>query len=92
MNKYTLHVPTINFGYIQTEFDGTAEDAIEEHNRILNLYNGGFGLSRDLFNNCLDEYLNHGTGNTESYTQMSKEQQMVIQEIKKSFARIKSKQ
>lgn len=89
---YKLHIPTIQYGYIEIDFEGSAEEALEEHNRILNLYNGGFGLSRDDFNSCLDEYLSNETGSMEKYTAMSKEQQMVIQEIKKAFKRIKSKE
>ena len=86
--KYTLRIPTVQFGYIETIFEGTAEDAFEEHNRLINLQNGGFGIPRTEFNEALDQYLTDGSGNTETYLKMSKEQQSVIQEIKKSLARL----
>jgi hypothetical protein len=85
---YTLRIPTVQFGYIETQFEGTAEEAFEEHNRLINLHNGGFGLSRDEFNDCLDEYLSENTGSTEMYLKMSKEQQTIIQEIKKALKRL----
>lgn len=92
MAKYILRIPTVQFGYIETEFTGTAEDAFEEHNRLLNLQNGGFGLEQDEFNKALDRYLTDGTGDVNQYTQMSKEQQAIFQAIKRSFKRIKSKE
>ena len=86
--KYTLRIPTVKYGYIETEFEGSAEEAFAEHDRLIALHNGGFGISQDEFNDCLDEYLSKGTGSTEKYLAMSKEQQTIIQEIKKSFKRI----
>lgn len=38
--KYTLRIPTIQFGYIEAHLGtGTPEEAIEEHNRLIELYN-----------------------------------------------------
>jgi hypothetical protein len=90
--NYTLRIPTVQYGYIETIFEGTAEEAFEEHNRLLNLHNGGFGISTDEFNKALDRYLVDGTGDVNQYSQMSKEQQTVFQEIKKSMKRIKNKE
>lgn len=88
MSKYTLRIPTVQFGYIETEFEGTAEEAFEEHDRLNKIHNGGFGISQAEFNKALDRYLVDGTGETQIYTEMSKEQQFVFQEIKKSFKRL----
>ena len=85
--KYTLRIPTVQYGYIETVFEGTAEEAFEEHNRLINLQNGGFGLEVSEFNKALDRYLVEGSGDVNQYTSMSKEQQMVFQEIKKSLKR-----
>lgn len=89
--KSIIRIPTTQYGYIETEFEGTVEETIAEHNRILLLYNGGFGLEPKEFNKALDRYLNEGTGETEVYLKMSKEQQMVFQEIKKSIKRTEAK-
>lgn len=86
--KYTLRIPTVQYGYIETEFEGTAEEAFAEHDRLINIHNGGFGLPKEEFNEALDRYLSDQTGDTDQYLRMSKEQQLVIQEIKKAFKRL----
>ncbi len=89
--KTNIRIPTVQFGYLDFQFEGTPEEAITEHNRILALYNGGFGLEPKEWNKALDLYLEKGEGETEVYMQMSAEQQRVMQEIKKAFARINYK-
>lgn len=92
--KVKIHVPTIEYGFIEAEYDDiSAEDAVSHHNDLLNAYKGNFGLSRDDFNRTLDEFLNTGTvvDGVNIYQQMSKEQQSVFQEIKKSLKRIQAK-
>lgn len=88
---YTLRIPTIQYGYIETHFEGTAEEAFAEHDRLINIHNGEFGIPTKDFNAALDEYLSEGTGTTETYMKMSKYQQTIIQEIKKSLARLNAK-
>lgn len=85
-----LRIPLSQFAFFESEFVGTPEEAVEEHNRILQLYNGGFGLETKEWNSALDEMLNTGSlkNGTELYAQMSKDQQLVLQEIKKSFKRL----
>lgn len=90
--KYTLRIPTVQYGYIETEFEGTAEDALREHDRLIALHNGGFGIPVDDFNYALDKYLVEGTGDVNQYEEMSKEQQTVFQHIKCAMKRIKSKE
>lgn len=85
---YTLRIPTVQYGYIETEFEGTAEEAFAEHDKLIKLHNGGFGIPVSEFNKALDRYLNAGTGDVNQYQDMSKEQQSVFQEIKKSFKRL----
>lgn len=89
--KILLRIPTVQYGYMDVEFEGTPEEAITEHNRIISLYNGGFGLDQKEWNKALDRYLANGDGEADVYMQMSTEQQRVIQEIKKSFKRINYK-
>lgn len=93
LKKYdltTIRIPTIEYGYIEFPFQGTPEEAIAEHNRIINLYNGGFGLEPKEFNKALDEILKTGklTNGADLYPKMSKEQQNVLQELKKALKRI----
>lgn len=77
------------FEYImlESEVESPAE-AVEAYSALVRTFNGGFGLEQKEFNKALDRYLTDGTGETEIYLAMSKEQQNVIQEIKKAFKRI----
>lgn len=48
----------------------------------------GEGISVEEFNAALDRYLTDGTGQLDLFMRMSKKQQHVFQEIKKSFNRL----
>jgi hypothetical protein len=37
--KFTIRIPTAQYAYLEAEFTGEAEEAIAEHNRLLELYN-----------------------------------------------------
>jgi len=51
----------------------------------------GEGISVQEFNVALDRYLTDGTGELDTYVRMSKKQQHVFQEVKKSFKRLDKK-
>ena len=91
--KTTIRVPTDQYAFIEQEFDRelTAEEAVAEYKKLQQTFIGGFGLETKDWNRALDLYLNKGEGNTEEYQQMSKEQQGVIQELKKAFKRLEAK-
>ena len=84
----TIRVPLAQYSYLEFEFEGTPDEAIVEHNRILRLYEGGAGLEQKDFNATLDRYI-FGDGNmvADDYAAMSKLQQFVISEIRKSKKR-----
>jgi phage tail tape-measure protein len=96
--KTLLRIPTPRtpdkedrFGYIEFEFEGTPDEAIEEYERLTAILKGeaGTGLDSRVYNGVLDEYLTTGSisNGADLYAQMSKDQQNVIQEIKKSHKR-----
>lgn len=95
--KYTVHVPTTQFGFIEAEASVDSdeiESIIELHNMLFKAYSGekaGLGLPPRDWCMWLDNYLITNTGNADQYNQMSSEQQRVIQEIKKSVKRLKTK-
>lgn len=95
--KFTIRIPTAQYAYLESQFEGEAEEAIAEHNRILGLYNdsqkseNGPGLNIKDWQRCLDTYLLENSISEEDYTGMSDRQKLLINEIKKSLARIKSK-
>lgn len=90
--KAQIRIPTTQYGYIEAEVEGTSEQIVEKHNELLKRYNGGFGLEDKEFNAWLDKYILTQTGNADKYAEMNVEQMNIIQSLKKSVARIKSKQ
>ena len=94
MTNMKIHIPTQQYGFIEKEVE-TVEEAYELQEEIKDIFNpksSTAGLSRIDFNKAIDRYLTDGTGETETYIAMSREQQSVIQEIKKSMARLSSKE
>lgn len=87
--KSKIHIPTIEFGYIEIDFHGTPEEIVDKHNEILSLIKfNPQGLQPKEFNIALDKYLNEGKVDSEVYMGMSREQQNILQNIKRSFNRI----
>lgn len=93
--KITYHIPTEQYGFVEVEMDhsNTRVNDFESYEDIKSVvsHQSGLGLEPKEFNDCLDRYVTDGTGETEVYLRMSKEQQAVIQELKKSFKRIEAK-
>lgn len=92
--KATLRIPTKEqYAFIEIESEiESAEEAVIAYREINNLIQGGTGLVDKDFNRVIDQYLTEEKIITEDYLAMSVEQKKIIQEIKKSFKRIKSKQ
>lgn len=92
--KATLRIPTEMYAYIEVEIEkDSAEEVIDEYNRITALYKGGAGLTEKQFNAALDEYLSTGSvrNGTELYEQMTPEQRNIMQTVKRSVKRINSR-
>lgn len=97
--KAEIRLPTDQFAYISVWTEGTTEEIVSLHGELKTAYKApqseieGIGLDKKEFNRCLDEYLttNSLINGTELYAQMSKPQQQVFQEIKKSLKRIEAK-
>lgn len=91
--KATLRIPTEMYAYIEVEIEKeTAEEVIDEYNRITRLYKGGAGLTDKQFNAVLDEYLGTGTICNGSEYEFNAEQNMVIQAVKRSIKRLASRE
>lgn len=92
--KATLRIPTEMYAYIEVEIEkDSAEEVIDEYNRITALYKGGAGLTEKEFSAVLDELLSTGTvrGGVEYYEKMTPEQRNIMQTIKRSVKRINSR-
>lgn len=89
-----LRIPTADpYAYMEVQHEGTADEAFAEYKRLTALVKGGAGLERKDFIRVLDEYLSTKTlsGDPGVLAEMSDDQQLVIQEVKKAYARINSK-
>lgn len=92
MYKAKIRIPKEQFAFIEVEAEGTLEEINEVYKQMsLAPITDGFGLEDKEWRSCLDGYLNSGEMESNCYERMSLNQKMVIQEIKKSFKRIKSK-
>ena len=92
MNKYHIRVPADQYAYLEAEFEGTSEEAVEEYRRLTKLVKGGPGLPDKEFNAILDKFAWEDKGDNgmeaEQYERMSDEQKSIIQAIKRSRKRI----
>ena len=90
--KAELTIPTEQFGNIRPIVEGTVDEIIEAYWEFSNAFKDKEGLNVKDWQKALDDYLNLGTMNSDMYDSMSLKQQGLIQEIKKSLKRIKSKE
>lgn len=87
--KTTIRIPTTQFAYLQFEFEGTPEEAIEEHNRIIKLYNNeNAGLDQKEWNKLLDKYILTGVMESDEGERMSEKQSWMVHELDKSSSRV----
>lgn len=94
--KTTVQIKTGEFEYIMQELDGTPEEAVEAYQGLKHAYQGVTGtdklLATSLWNALLDKYLNGGSMTSDDYYAMSPTQQFCIQELKKAFSRLRSRE
>lgn len=94
--EITIRIPTEQYGFVEVKLDiDVSDDVVEIYNRHISLFkNNQYGLGEKEFNACIDKYLTEDSEeglHSEEYAGMSKEQQTIIQSIKRSLKRIKSK-
>lgn len=91
-NKYTGQISTGQYEFLNFEIEGTAQDAVEAYKELQTAWKGGEGVSSKDFNAFLDTYISTGKpGELEVWENMTDQQKIIVNEVKKSFARIKSK-
>jgi hypothetical protein len=92
--KTLLRIPTNEqYAYIEHEFEGSADEAVEEYQRLTQLVKGGSGLPEKEFNGILDHYLSGepfvGDEIMAQIEMMSAQQRWTMNAIKRSKARTK---
>ena len=85
-----IRVPAEQFAYIETDFEGTAEEAVELYRHITSLVKVQQGLSEEDWKAILDDLLEDQSisGDPGSIELLGPAQRYVINEIKKSYKRI----
>ena len=84
-----IRVPAEQFAYLETDFEGSPEEAVQLYRQITYLVTQAKGIDPKEFNAVLDEYLvNDSISGDPGITEaMSVEQLAIIQAIKRSRAR-----
>src|ERR1700733_12554855 len=91
--KAILRLPTLEqYAYIECEFEGTEEEIVDEYKKLKMLVTGSVGLDTKDFNRVLDKYIwGDETMLADEYAVMNLEQQNIVQPIKRTRARNKTK-
>jgi hypothetical protein len=82
-----IHLSIGNYEFIEAEVN-TVQEAEELSQEVKSVFELKDGLSEKEFNQALDRYLTDGTGDTETYIAMSREQKGIIQAIKRAYKRL----
>ena len=93
MSKHTLRIPCREqYAYIEVEFEGTSDEAVAEYERLTRMV-AEEGLPTKEWNRFLDDYLSTRKpphDGLEMWEKMSTSQKYIINEIKKTFKRLKA--
>lgn len=86
----TIRIPCDQYAFIEVAVHETPINTIELYRYYSKLYTGGDGIPDKEFNDYLDCYLSKDKPiGSEVYAAMNREQQHIIQTIKRSLARMK---
>ncbi len=88
--KYKIHLPTEQFGFIESEITGEPEDAVEEYKSISRAWKGGEGWEEKRFMKFIDNMIAHkpNQGDPGELDEMSPAQKYVFNFVRKSLGRI----
>lgn len=92
--KHKILIPAnAEYSNIEFEFEGTAEQAIDEYYRLFELFRGGKGLDNKTFIGILDELWEKESisGDPGIVEQMSESQRNIIRAFKLVIQRAKDK-
>ncbi len=95
--KHLFHIATGQFEFIEEEYEGTAEEAVEAYKSLTEAFRAsigaGAGLTPKDFNRAVDEFNLTGSlkDGPDLYANMSTNQQFYFQTQKKSLKRLESK-
>jgi len=87
-----IHIAIGQYEFIEEEVE-TLEEARLVYDEVNHQFTAGEGLTPNEYNKCLDEFLESGTvkGGRDMWEKMNKEQQEIMQIIKRSMKRLEAK-
>ena len=90
---HKIRIPTVQYGYIEFDFKGSADEALQEHSRQVALTEKSLKsppetLDSKTWNRILDIYLSENRITSDDYELLTASQRIIINEIKKSLNRI----
>jgi len=85
--KYKIHVPTKEYAFIEVELEGTAEEAIEEHDKIAYLAKDKEGLNSLQWAKARDHYAKTGDIDPVDWEACSRAQRYILGQFKKANKR-----
>lgn len=93
--KVTYRVPTDQYAYVEVTDEVSLETEAHEikhkYEELKSAFGENPGLSRQEFNQFLDNQLLEKGNDVEVYLKMNERQQLVIQEVKKAIKRLATK-
>lgn len=89
--KTKLHIPTREYEFVEIEIEGTPEEIKESYEDIRKEFEGGDGLPHNEWCRVVEDYLQGKPLDPDTYERMDKYQKGYIQETKRAFNRISSK-
>jgi hypothetical protein len=93
MNK--IRIPIEQYSFIELDFEGSAEETLNEYRRLTQMATGGTGIDTKDFNAIIDQTLSEkpfvGDDIMAQIEKMNIGQQETLQAIKRSKARLKAK-
>lgn len=84
----TIRIPCEQYAFIEVTVHDTPEEIIETYRTMTKLYQGGTGITEPEFQKALDRYITENVMEAEVYVAMNREQQNIIQNLKRAFKRI----
>lgn len=90
--KAQIRIATEMYCYIEPTIEGTPEEIVEKYHEFQRLVKPQNGLTTKEFNDFVDSYLSGNlNGLLPKYEAMNESQKTIVQTIKRSLARIKSR-
>lgn len=80
--KAKIRIPTHEYAFIEVDIDGTEDEIVATHDRIMNMCRERTGLTQKEWAKFRNDYINKGEIDNEKWELLSKAQKFVINEIK----------